>query len=106
MNAAALGLPSTPHLHEQLVVACAIISPLQLPHICLGRPAGGPAPGRGSATLADVDPLAVVPTVSFDDVGGLDHHIQALKEMVMLPLLYPEVSATPMRMYWFLNAVG
>ena len=67
--------------------------------MCLGRPAGGPAPGRGSATLADVDPLAVVPTVSFDDVGGLDHHIQALKEMVMLPLLYPEVSATPMRMY-------
>ena len=58
---------------------------------CLGQPAGGPAPGRGSATLADVDPLAVVPTVSFDDVGGLDHHIQALKEMVMLPLLYPEV---------------
>ncbi|MGH0135296.1 UNVERIFIED_CONTAM: hypothetical protein FKN15_000862 [Acipenser sinensis] len=29
--------------------------------------------------------------VRFDSVGGLAHHIQALKEMVVFPLLYPEV---------------
>jgi ATPase family AAA domain-containing protein 2 len=48
--------------------------------------------GAGSH-LADVDPVAVVPTVDFGHVGGLDHHIRALKEMVMLPLLYPELYA-------------
>ncbi|KAG0328484.1 ATPase AAA domain-containing protein 2B [Dissophora globulifera] len=41
--------------------------------------------------LADTDPLAVGNTVDFDKVGGLDHHIKSLKEMVILPLLYPEV---------------
>ncbi len=29
--------------------------------------------------------------VKFDGVGGLSHHIQSLKEMVVFPLLYPEV---------------
>ncbi|XP_062433655.1 ATPase family AAA domain-containing protein 2-like [Rhea pennata] len=29
-------------------------------------------------------------TVRFDGVGGLSHHISALKEMVLFPLLYPE----------------
>lgn len=41
--------------------------------------------------LADTDPLGVSSTVSFDSVGGLGSHIQQLKEMVSLPLLYPEV---------------
>ncbi|KAF9358683.1 hypothetical protein BGX26_001182 [Mortierella sp. AD094] len=41
--------------------------------------------------LADTDPLAVSNSVDFDKVGGLDHHIKSLKEMVILPLLYPEV---------------
>ncbi|KAF9318847.1 ATPase AAA domain-containing protein 2B [Podila horticola] len=40
---------------------------------------------------ADIDPLAVGNTVDFDKVGGLDHHIKSLKEMVILPLLYPEI---------------
>ena len=31
------------------------------------------------------------PSVSFDQVGGLDHYINALKEMVFLPLVYPEL---------------
>ena len=34
---------------------------------------------------------AVLSQISFEDVGGLDHHIRALKEMVVFPLLYPEV---------------
>ena len=33
----------------------------------------------------------VDPSVSFDQVGGLDHYIKALKEMVFLPLVYPEL---------------
>nr|POF15522.1 tat-binding like 7 [Quercus suber] len=57
-------------------------------------PGGGP-PGLGLVksrkALADADPLGVDPNVSFDGVGGLDDHIDRLKEMVALPLLYPEV---------------
>ena len=41
--------------------------------------------------LADADPLGVDPNVNFDGVGGLQGHIDQLKEMVALPLLYPEV---------------
>ena len=29
--------------------------------------------------------------VNFDDIGGLDNYIDQLKEMVALPLLYPEL---------------
>lgn len=31
------------------------------------------------------------PQVKFDSVGGLSNHIQSLKEMVVFPLLYPEI---------------
>lgn len=41
--------------------------------------------------LADADPLGVDVDIDFTGVGGLDGHINKLKEMVMLPLLYPEV---------------
>lgn len=30
-------------------------------------------------------------SVTFDQVGGLEHYIKALKEMVFLPLVYPEL---------------
>lgn len=43
------------------------------------------------ASLADVDPMNLDTTVKFDSVGGLRNHIQSLKEMVVFPLLYPEV---------------
>uniref|UniRef100_A0A671P2K3 ATPase family AAA domain-containing protein 2 n=1 Tax=Sinocyclocheilus anshuiensis TaxID=1608454 RepID=A0A671P2K3_9TELE len=43
------------------------------------------------ASLADVDPMNLDSSVKFDSVGGLTHHIQSLKEMVVFPLLYPEV---------------
>ncbi|OCH93260.1 AAA-domain-containing protein [Obba rivulosa] len=45
----------------------------------------------GDAVLADADPLGVSQNVTFDEVGGLDDHINSLKEMTLLPLLYPEV---------------
>ena len=40
---------------------------------------------------ADVLPVAVDSSIGFDQVGGLEGHVTALKEMVVLPLLYPEV---------------
>ena len=46
---------------------------------------------NNAATLADTDPLGVQSDISFDSVGGLDSHVQQLKEMVSLPLLYPEI---------------
>lgn len=60
----------------------------------LKDPGGGPV-NLGKVTnkkaLADADPLGVDTNVTFDGVGGLDNHINQLKEMVALPLLYPEV---------------
>ncbi|NWX38838.1 ATAD2 protein, partial [Steatornis caripensis] len=43
------------------------------------------------ASLADVDPMQIDCSVRFDGVGGLSNHISALKEMIIFPLLYPEV---------------
>ncbi|OCT74999.1 hypothetical protein XELAEV_18033988mg [Xenopus laevis] len=43
------------------------------------------------ASLADVDPMQIDTTVRFSSVGGLSKHIAALKEMVVFPLLYPEI---------------
>jgi SpoVK/Ycf46/Vps4 family AAA+-type ATPase len=41
--------------------------------------------------IADTDPLGVDMNVDFSNIGGLDNYINQLKEMVALPLLYPEV---------------
>ena len=46
---------------------------------------------KDKQVLADNDPLGVDQNVNFDGVGGLQDHIDKLKEMVALPLLYPEV---------------
>ncbi|MFT7816173.1 ATPase family AAA domain-containing protein 2 isoform X3 [Arapaima gigas] len=43
------------------------------------------------ASLADVDPMQIDQSVRFESIGGLSSHISALKEMVVFPLLYPEV---------------
>ncbi|XP_046875048.1 ATPase family AAA domain-containing protein 2-like isoform X1 [Hypomesus transpacificus] len=43
------------------------------------------------SSLADIDPMVIDQSVRFDSVGGLTSHISALKEMVVFPLLYPEV---------------
>lgn len=45
----------------------------------------------GGAMTTGIEPIQVDTNLSWEDVGGLDHHIRALKEMVALPLLYPEV---------------
>lgn len=55
----------------------------------------GAAPNVGKIkdrkALADADPLGVDMHVDFSKVGGLTDHINQLKEMVQLPLLYPEL---------------
>lgn len=40
---------------------------------------------------ADTDPVAIPKETSFDDIGGFDNYITQLKEMITLPLLYPEL---------------
>ena len=42
---------------------------------------------------ADVSPLSVDSRISFDSIGGLEAHIRALKEMILFPLLYPDLFA-------------
>lgn len=42
-------------------------------------------------TLSDTDPLGVDMNIDFSSVGGLDNYVNQLKEMVALPLLYPEL---------------
>lgn len=55
----------------------------------------GAAPNVGKIkdrkALADADPLGVDLSVDFSKVGGLAKEIDSLKEMVQLPLLYPEL---------------
>lgn len=62
------------------------------------------------SSLADVNPMEMDMGVSFEDVGGSDSHINSLKEMVMFPLLYPEVftkfSITPPRGVLFYGPPG
>jgi ATP-dependent 26S proteasome regulatory subunit len=43
---------------------------------------------------SDASPLDVDKTISWDSIGGLDTHIHSVKEMVVLPLLYPQVRAS------------
>lgn len=60
----------------------------------LQGPSGSPAnlgKIKDKQLLADADPLGVDQNVNFENVGGLQGHIDQLKEMVALPLLYPEI---------------
>lgn len=41
--------------------------------------------------LADIDPVKVDTSVDFSSIGGHDDYIKSLKEMILLPLLYPEI---------------
>ncbi|KAG7204576.1 hypothetical protein KM043_004999 [Ampulex compressa] len=49
-------------------------------------PQGGP-PNR----KADINPITVDTNIRFNDVGGLESHIHCLKEMVIFPMMYPDV---------------
>lgn len=52
---------------------------------------GAPSLIKGKNNLADSDPLGIDTNIDFSVVGGLDSYIDQLKEMVSLPLQYPEV---------------
>ncbi|KAE9415861.1 hypothetical protein Angca_009909, partial [Angiostrongylus cantonensis] len=43
----------------------------------------------GSCT--DIDPMIIDKSIGFEEVRGLGAHIQSLKEIVLFPMLYPEI---------------
>lgn len=48
--------------------------------------------GNQKASLAaDVQPVKVDSSIDWNAIGGLDEHVRKLKEMVLFPLLYPNV---------------
>lgn len=53
----------------------------------------GARTGEHQTSLADIDPISLSTDSKLDwsSVGGLDGHVRALKEMVVLPLLYPDL---------------
>lgn len=55
--------------------------------------AGIQTAGPSSKGGADIQPLQIDESVSFDDIGGLSEYVDALKEMVFFPLLYPDFFA-------------
>lgn len=65
------------------------------PHAAGGLIPKEPHPNLGKLnekkSNADIAPITVDESINFDNVGGLDNHVNQLKEMVSLPLLYPEI---------------
>ncbi|KAK4885527.1 hypothetical protein RN001_001798 [Aquatica leii] len=47
--------------------------------------------GSGSNKPLPIGPETIDNNVRFSSVGGLDGHVQCLKEMILLPMMYPEV---------------
>ncbi|KAG5890643.1 hypothetical protein JTB14_034932 [Gonioctena quinquepunctata] len=45
----------------------------------------------GSTKIIPIKPETLDARVRFNSIGGLDSHIQCLKEMILLPMMYPEV---------------
>uniref|UniRef100_A0ACD5XZU7 Uncharacterized protein n=1 Tax=Avena sativa TaxID=4498 RepID=A0ACD5XZU7_AVESA len=54
---------------------------------------GAQTAGPSSKGGADIQPLQIDESVSLNDIGGLSEYIDALKEMVFFPLLYPDFFA-------------
>ncbi|XP_044264400.1 ATPase family AAA domain-containing protein 2-like isoform X2 [Tribolium madens] len=47
--------------------------------------------GAGGSKIIPIGPETLDTKVRFSCIGGLDGHIQCLKEMILLPMMYPEV---------------
>lgn len=45
----------------------------------------------GSTNIIPIKPETLDNRIRFNTIGGLDSHIQCLKEMILLPMMYPEV---------------
>ncbi|KAI3700618.1 hypothetical protein L2E82_45254 [Cichorium intybus] len=82
--------PWLPDMHGTLNIAASGWGQTDvLSNLASGVQTAGPSSKGG----ADIQPLQVDDTVSFDDIGGLSGYIDALKEMVFFPLLYPDFFA-------------
>lgn len=46
--------------------------------------------GSGSKIIP-IGPETLDSSIRFSSIGGLDRHVQSLKEMILLPMMYPEV---------------
>ena len=46
---------------------------------------------RIGTSLADIDPMEFDKSISFESIGGHSSAVKSLREMVVLPLLYPSV---------------
>ncbi|VIO87646.1 ATPase, AAA family protein [Brugia malayi] len=47
--------------------------------------------GAANISGSDIDPMHIDRSIDFSKIGGLDCHIQSLKEVVLFPLLYGEI---------------
>lgn len=45
----------------------------------------------GGNNVIPIGPDTLDPGINFSSVGGLDSHVQCLKEMILLPMIYPEI---------------
>ena len=52
---------------------------------------GGIGSGALKKAVSEVTSVQVDPTITWDLVGGLGEYVKAIKEMVFLPLVYPEI---------------
>jgi len=85
---------------EPWQIALSSVAAAAANHINLNnQPWGGPSGYNNNnnsnkpekAANAEITPLEVDTSLSWDQVGGLEHYVRALKEMIFLPLVYPEL---------------
>lgn len=55
------------------------------------RPINHTSSSKHDALHSDVSPVGIDASITWDSIGGLQHHVTALKEMIVLPMLYPEL---------------
>ncbi|CAH1412350.1 unnamed protein product [Lactuca virosa] len=79
--------------HARVIKHCSSGWGQSQPDVLSSLASGVQTAGPSSKGGADIQPLQVDESVSFDDIGGLSGYIDALKEMVFFPLLYPDFFA-------------
>lgn len=47
--------------------------------------------GAGLNRIMPIGPETIDATIRFSSIGGLDEHIHCLKEMILMPMMYPDV---------------
>ena len=77
--------------HRQMEKSRSTMLPMNLSEDQVNKRAGFRDRERIGASLADVDPMEFDKTITFKSVGGHPKAICQLQEMVVLPLLYPQL---------------